>query len=111
MEHIQAIITRAERSEYYFILYNNIYGASTLAIRQKVYQYIIDHTFAEKHKIQDDSLIFKEGYFDSMGFIMLITFLEEEFAISVGDADLIEENFESINAIAAYILRKKNESN
>jgi acyl carrier protein len=42
-----------------------------------------------------------------MGFILLITFLEEEFAISVGDADLIEENFESINAIVAYILKKK----
>ena len=44
-----------------------------------------------------------------MGFIMLITFIEEEFAISVGDADLIEENFESINAIASYISRKKSE--
>lgn len=111
MEHIQAIITRAERQEV-ILFYITIYmEQATLTIRQKVYQYIIDHTFADKHKIQDDSLIFKEGYIDSMGFIMLITFLEEEFAISVGDADLIEENFESINAIAAYILRKKNESN
>jgi acyl carrier protein len=81
----------------------------TLTIRQKVYQYVIDHTFAEKDKIQDDSLIFKEGYFDSMGFIMLITFIEEEFGITVGDADLIEENFESINAIASYAVRKISE--
>jgi acyl carrier protein len=79
----------------------------TLTIRQKINQYVIEHTFAEKHKIHDDSLIFKEGFFDSMGFIMLITFIEEEFAISIGDADLIEENFESINAIASYVLRKK----
>ena len=78
-----------------------------MTIRQKINQYVIEHTFAEKHKIQDDSLIFKEGYFDSMGFILLITFIEEEFAISVGDADLIEENFESINAIASYVSRKK----
>lgn len=76
-------------------------------ITEKVKQYVAEHTFAEKHKIQDDSLIFKEGYFDSMGFIMLITFIEEEFAISVGDADLTEENFESINAVASYISRKK----
>ena len=74
-----------------------------LTIKQKVNEYVLQHTFAEKHKIQDDSLIFKEGYFDSMGFILLITFIEEEFAISVGDADLIEENFESINAIASYV--------
>ncbi len=76
-------------------------------ITEKVKQYVAEHTFAEKHKIQNDSLIFKEGYFDSMGFIMLITFIEEEFTFSVGDADLIEENFESINAIASYITRKK----
>jgi acyl carrier protein len=78
-----------------------------LTIKQKVNEYVLLHTFAEKHKIQDDSLIFKEGYFDSMGFIMLITFIEEEFALKTSDSDLIEENFESINAITSYILRKK----
>ena len=35
-----------------------------LTIKQKVNEYVLQHTFAEKHKIQDDSLIFKEGYFD-----------------------------------------------
>ena len=78
-----------------------------LTIKQKVNEYVLQHTFAEKHKIQDDSLIFKEGYFDSLGFIMLITFIEEEFALKTSDSDLIEENFESINAITSYILRKK----
>jgi acyl carrier protein len=80
----------------------------TITIKQRINQYILQQTYAEKSKIQDDSLIFKEGYFDSMGFIMLITFIEEEFEIRVGDADLVEENFESINSIASYILRKKN---
>jgi acyl carrier protein len=76
-------------------------------IKEKVNQYVLQHTFAEKHKIHDDSLIFKEGYFDSMGFIMLISFVEEEFSLKTSDSDLIEENFESINAITSYILRKK----
>jgi acyl carrier protein len=80
----------------------------TLTIKKKINEYVLQHTFAEKDKIQDDSLIFKEGYFDSMGFIMLITFIEEEFALNTSDADLIEENFESINAITSYIQRKKN---
>jgi acyl carrier protein len=79
----------------------------TITIREKVNQYVLQHTFAEQDKIKDDSLIFKEGYFDSMGFIMLITFIEDEFALKTNDSDLIEENFESINAITAYILRKK----
>jgi len=41
-----------------------------------------------------------------MGFIMLIAFLEEEFGIKTSDEDLIEENFESINAICDFVDRK-----
>jgi acyl carrier protein len=78
----------------------------TNTIGQKVNQYVLQETFAEKNKIQNDSLIFKEGFFDSMGFIRLITFIEDEFGIKISDEDLTEENFESINAITSYILRK-----
>ncbi len=76
-------------------------------IREKIKEYIQQATFADKDKIQNDSLIFKEGYFDSMGFVVLITFLEESFGVKTTDDDLIEENFESINAITDFIVRKK----
>lgn len=78
----------------------------TSTIRKKVKQYVLQEAFAEKNKIQNDSLIFKEGYFDSMGFMRLITFIEEEFGIKIIDADLKEENFESINAMTDFIDRK-----
>jgi acyl carrier protein len=76
-------------------------------IREKIRSYVQQSTHVEKDKIKDDSLFFQEGYFDSMGFIMLITFIEEEFGIKTNDADLVEENFESINAITSYIVRLK----
>lgn len=79
----------------------------TISIKEKVKEYIQQATFVDKDKIQNDSLIFKEGYFDSMGFVVLLTFLEENFGIKTVDADLIEENFESINAITDFITRKK----
>lgn len=79
----------------------------TITVRDKVKEYIQQATYVEKDKIRNDSLIFKEGYFDSMGFVVLITFLEENFGIKTSDADLIEENFESINAITDFIVRKK----
>ena len=78
----------------------------TNTIKEKVHQYVLQQTFAEKEKIQYDTLLFREGYFDSMGFIMLITFIEDEFSIKTNDSDLIEENFESINAIASFITSK-----
>ena len=80
---------------------------NTLEIREKVKNYVLQAVYAEKDKIKDDSLIFKEGYFDSMGFMVLISFIEEEFGIKTNDSDLLEENFESINAISEYVIRKK----
>ena len=76
------------------------------SVKNKVESYIHKSVHVDKEKIKDDSLIFKEGYFDSMGFIMLIAYLEEEFAIKTSDDDLVEENFESINAITNFIGRK-----
>jgi acyl carrier protein len=81
--------------------------AIDLVITQgKIKKYIVETSHADANKIKNESLIFKEGFFDSMGFIMLITFLEEEFGIKTIDADLVEENFESINAISDFIVRK-----
>ncbi|MGB8489468.1 MAG: acyl carrier protein [Bacteroidales bacterium] len=76
-------------------------------IRDQIKEYIQQATYVEKDKIKNDSLIFKEGYFDSMGFVVLISYIEENFGIKTSDSDLIEENFESINAITDFIVRKK----
>ena len=75
-------------------------------MREKIKNYIVQTSHADADKVKNESLIFKEGFFDSMGFIMLITFLEKEFGIKTVDSDLIEENFESINAITEFIQRK-----
>ncbi|MFO8234688.1 MAG: acyl carrier protein [Bacteroidales bacterium] len=75
-------------------------------IKERVYQFITENTFSDPSNIEYDTLIFKEGFFDSMGFITLITFLENEFNVKTEDKDFIEENFESINAIFDYVARK-----
>ena len=80
---------------------------NTLMIREKIKNYVLQAVYVDKEKIKDSTLIFKEGYFDSMGFMVLISFIEEEFGIKTNDSDLLEENFESINAISEFIIRKK----
>ena len=79
---------------------------NSTGIKDKIRTYIHQSVHVDKEKIKDNSLIFKEGYFDSMGFILLITHLEETFSIKTTDADLLEENFESINAISDFVIRK-----
>lgn len=75
-----------------------------------VRNYVRENTFKEASLIQDSTLIFQEGFFDSMGFVMLIDFLEENCKIKTNDSDLVEENFESIDAINQFVIRKLNGS-
>lgn len=77
-------------------------------IKNKVRQYVLETTYASPDQVKDESLIFVEGIFDSMGFIMLINFIEETFAIKAKDSELLENNFESINAIAGFVEKKLN---
>lgn len=75
-------------------------------IKDKIRQYIIEETYASPDQVKDDSKIFEEGLFDSMGFILLISFIEETFSIKAKDSELLESNFESLNAMADYVTRK-----
>jgi len=79
----------------------------TLSIRKKLREYVLSETLGDKTKISDETLIFREGFFDSMGFVMMLTFIQETVGIKVNDADLIEENFESINVLTEFISRKQ----
>ena len=76
------------------------------ALKEKVRSYVLNAVNVDKEKVCDDSLILKEGFFDSIGFITLISWIEQEFGVKTTDAELIEENFESINAISDFIGRK-----
>jgi len=75
-------------------------------MKEKLCQYIIEATFSSKNDIKDDTLLFEEGLFDSMGLLFLIDFIRDEFQVETKDDELIVENFESINCIVAFILIK-----
>jgi acyl carrier protein len=78
-----------------------------LQIEQRIFEYINKSSHSDIKKVNSETMLFREGIFDSMGFVLLIDFLEEDFGIKASDDDLIEENFESVSAITNYILRKK----
>jgi acyl carrier protein len=75
-------------------------------IRQSIKQYISKNAFVPVEEIEDETLIFEEGVFDSMGFLSLINHIENEYKIIAEDAELIEYNFESVEAIGNFIGRK-----
>ena len=76
-------------------------------IQQSILTYVKENTYKDSTGLSFDTMLFVEGILDSMGFALLLDYLEETFKISPEDSDLVESNFESINAITEYILSKQ----
>ena len=53
--------------------------------------------------LADETSLVESGILDSLSLLRLVVFLEERFGVMVGDADLLPENFASVNAICAYL--------
>jgi methoxymalonate biosynthesis acyl carrier protein len=58
-------------------------------------------------RLRDDDDIFALGFVNSLFAMQLIAWIEQEFALAVGDADLDINNFKSVNAITAFVGRKR----
>ncbi len=76
-------------------------------MKEEIRSFIAEITFTEVSKIGDATMLFDEGIFDSMGLLSLISFLEEKYGVHTDDIDLMEENFQNLNAILAYVKKKK----
>jgi acyl carrier protein len=53
--------------------------------------------------LANETSLLDSGILDSLSLLRLVVFLEERFEITMGDADLLPENFASVNAICAYL--------
>ena len=76
-------------------------------IQEVLLQYAKDNTYKDTSNLASDTMLFVEGIFDSMGFALLLDYLETTFKISPADSDLVETNFESIDAVSDFILKKR----
>jgi acyl carrier protein len=53
--------------------------------------------------LSNETPLLDSGILDSLSLLRLVVFLEERFGITMGDADLLPENFASVDAICAYL--------
>ncbi len=54
----------------------------------------------------DEVSLLEEGLIDSMNVLELVMFVEEKFGVSVEDSEIVPDNFDSVQKLAAYIRRK-----
>ncbi len=57
---------------------------------------------------KDDVSLLANGMIDSTGVLELVAFVEERYGISVKDDELIPSNFDSVNNLSDFIMKKKN---
>ena len=76
---------------------------------KKLREYIFENfLFTEDENALDNNDSFMEnGIIDSTGILEVVTFIEEDFGFKVEDEELIPENLDSVNNLAAFIERKK----
>ncbi len=76
--------------------------------KDKIRAFVVENfLFGSDENLEDNTSFLDEGIIDSTGILELVSFLEEEFSITVEDEELIPENLNSINNVSAYLERKK----
>ena len=73
-------------------------------IKETVKRFILS-SIAIQH-LKDDDDLFESGIVNSLFAVQLMTYIEKVFAIEVVMDDLDMENFKSLNAATAFVLRK-----
>ena len=62
--------------------------------------------FFNVESIDDDSNIFEMGYVNSLFAMQFVLFIEKEFDVSIGPADMDRDNFSTIRKMIELIKRK-----
>ncbi len=57
--------------------------------------------------VADDDSITENGIIDSLAIFRLVSFLEDNFNVRVGDEEIVNDNFQSINDIERFVLTKQ----
>jgi acyl carrier protein len=77
----------------------------------QIRKFILDKfPLARKQQIKDSDHLLESGVLDSLGVLDLVSFVEQEFFVHVADDELVPENFQSIDRIAAFIESKSSPS-
>ncbi|NEB82532.1 acyl carrier protein [Streptomyces sp. SID14478] len=78
--------------------------ADTTGPRDRIAQYL--SRFFPVHDLDDEADIFELGFVSSMFAMQLVSFIEQEFGVTVDNDDLELEYFRSISALDAFVARK-----
>ena len=78
----------------------------TTDIECEIRSFLVDNfLYGQSEALHDDDSLLG-GVIDSTGTIELVVFLQDRFALTVEDEDVVPENFVSVKHVAAYVAKK-----
>lgn len=79
-------------------------------VKEQIKQYIAENFLFSSNgfSLDDDESFLEAGVVDSLGVVELVAFVEETYNFEVPDDDIVPDNFDSVDNLAAYITRHTN---
>ncbi|NQT07232.1 MAG: acyl carrier protein [Candidatus Omnitrophica bacterium] len=77
-------------------------------IKSEIKKFIIDNYLrgAEDAQLSYDDSFLEKGIIDSIGVIELTSFIQEKYGIKIEVAEIIPENFDTLNNLERYTTKK-----
>jgi len=73
-------------------------------IHDAVRRFLAEVFFVDE--LDADASFLEQGIIDSTGMLELVMFIESTYGIKIADDELVPENLDSLNRVAAFIERK-----
>ena len=71
---------------------------------------VANYLLGREEGFSNDDSFQEQGIIDSTGILELVSHLEQTYGIQVLDEELHPDNLDSVNRIAAYLARKRNDT-
>lgn len=75
--------------------------------QDQIRRFVTDTFYVGNLELSDEMSLLQYGVVDSTGVLEVVAFLEQAFGVTIDDAELLPENFDSIARMAALVERKQ----
>lgn len=76
-------------------------------IREDVRSFIVDNfLFGDDRGLEDSTSFLANSIMDSTGIMELISFLEQNYSITIADDELVPQNLDSIKNVMGFVSKK-----
>ena len=80
---------------------------SVVDVKESIRAFILEYAAARGvTEVKDNEPLLNANIIDSLGSFRLIAFLEETFPLTIEDSDIVPENYQTLNDIESFVIRK-----